>query len=96
MRSTTMLSSSMKLERMLLHSAAISISIPGMEGTTPPSNTGGLAIQNSPMKKVYCRRSLRDILSRYLRIPPADIKFRCNVNGKRMLYLSQNEPELRF
>ena len=43
-----------------------------------------------------CRRSLRDILSRYLRIRPADIKFRYEVNGKPEVVEEQNETELRF
>ena len=43
-----------------------------------------------------CRRSLRGILGRYLRIRPADIKFRYEVNGKPEVVEEQNEPELRF
>jgi len=48
------------------------------------------------LRYVNCRRSVRAILGRYLRVPPGDITFAYETNGKPEIVNGQNEQQLRF
>lgn len=48
------------------------------------------------LRFITCRAALRSILSRYLQMPPGDIRFRYEKNGKPEITELQNSHGLRF
>lgn len=52
--------------------------------------------QRDQKRFVRCRAALRDILGRYLTLPPAGIRFRYQSNGKPEMAEDQSPNNLRF